>query len=106
MKVRSAVRKMCDHCQLVRRRGKLFVICKKNPKHKQRQGFHSWAASAPAPPATPVLPAAFTPPTKASQMAFNTAQAPVTALGPNMANVVLPLQSRATLRELLNQAHA
>ena len=104
MKVRSAVRKMCDHCQLVRRRGKLFVICKKNPKHKQRQGFHSWAASTPAPPATPVLPIAFTPPSQASQMAVSAMQAPVATLGPNMANLVLPLQSGTTLRELLKQA--
>ncbi|MBI1729460.1 50S ribosomal protein L36 [Candidatus Acetothermia bacterium] len=37
MKVRSSVRKMCDHCQLVRRGGRILVICK-NPKHKQRQG--------------------------------------------------------------------
>ncbi len=37
MKVRSSVKKICDHCQLVRRGGKLMVICK-NPKHKQRQG--------------------------------------------------------------------
>ena len=25
-------------CQIVRRRGKLFVICKSNPKFKARQG--------------------------------------------------------------------
>ncbi|EOD53438.1 MULTISPECIES: type B 50S ribosomal protein L36 [Aeromonas] len=25
-------------CQLVRRRGKLFVICKSNPRFKARQG--------------------------------------------------------------------
>ncbi|KAI7904624.1 ribosomal protein L36-domain-containing protein [Cokeromyces recurvatus] len=38
MKVRSAVKKMCDGCTTVRRRGKLFVTCSKNKKHKQRQG--------------------------------------------------------------------
>ncbi|MBI4095032.1 MAG: 50S ribosomal protein L36 [Candidatus Liptonbacteria bacterium] len=38
MKVRSSVKKMCQRCQMVRRRGRLYVICKKNPKHKQRQG--------------------------------------------------------------------
>jgi large subunit ribosomal protein L36 len=37
MKVRSSVRKMCDHCKMIRRRGVLRVICS-NPKHKQRQG--------------------------------------------------------------------
>ncbi|MCH7825596.1 MAG: 50S ribosomal protein L36 [Acidobacteria bacterium] len=37
MKVRASVRRMCDKCQIVRRRGRLYVICE-NPKHKQRQG--------------------------------------------------------------------
>jgi len=37
MKVRSSVKKMCDHCKVIRRRGVLRVICT-NPKHKQRQG--------------------------------------------------------------------
>jgi large subunit ribosomal protein L36 len=38
MKVRSSVKKMCAACQLVRRKGKLRVICKTDPKHKQVQG--------------------------------------------------------------------
>ncbi|HLD25706.1 MAG TPA: 50S ribosomal protein L36 [Candidatus Andersenbacteria bacterium] len=37
MKVRTSVKKMCAKCSVVRRRGKVFVICN-NPKHKQRQG--------------------------------------------------------------------
>ncbi|HCP08343.1 MAG TPA: 50S ribosomal protein L36 [Candidatus Moranbacteria bacterium] len=37
MKVRASVKKICDKCKLVRRKGKLFVVCS-NPKHKQRQG--------------------------------------------------------------------
>lgn len=37
MKVRSSVKKICEHCKIVRRRRVVFVICK-NPKHKQRQG--------------------------------------------------------------------
>lgn len=37
MKVRSSVRKLCDKCKIIRRRGVVRVICK-NPKHKQRQG--------------------------------------------------------------------
>nr|YP_009522750.1 ribosomal protein L36 [Vicia sepium]AXQ37183.1 ribosomal protein L36 [Vicia sepium] len=37
MKVAASVRKMCDKCRLIRRRGRLIVICS-NPKHKQRQG--------------------------------------------------------------------
>ncbi|WFD34397.1 hypothetical protein MCUN1_001236 [Malassezia cuniculi] len=35
MKVRSSVKKMCAHCAIVRRKGRLYVICEKNAKHKQ-----------------------------------------------------------------------
>lgn len=37
MKVRSSVRRMCDKCKIVKRKGVVRVICT-NPKHKQRQG--------------------------------------------------------------------
>ncbi len=37
MKVRSSVKKMCNKCKIVRRKGRVWVICE-NPKHKQRQG--------------------------------------------------------------------
>lgn len=37
MKVRASVKKMCDHCKIIKRNGSVRVICK-NPKHKQRQG--------------------------------------------------------------------
>ncbi len=37
MKVRASVRKICENCRLIRRRGRVMVICS-NPKHKQRQG--------------------------------------------------------------------
>ncbi len=37
MKVKASVKKICEHCKLVKRRGVLRVICK-NPRHKQRQG--------------------------------------------------------------------
>ncbi|MGD8744161.1 MAG: 50S ribosomal protein L36 [Candidatus Woesebacteria bacterium] len=37
MKVRSSVKKLCKNCKIVRRRGKVYVICT-NPRHKQRQG--------------------------------------------------------------------
>ncbi len=37
MKVRASVKKICDKCKIVRRKGRLYVICE-NPKHKQRQG--------------------------------------------------------------------
>lgn len=38
MKVRASVGKLCDNCKIVKRKGVVRVICKKNPKHKQRQG--------------------------------------------------------------------
>ncbi|PCH33673.1 hypothetical protein WOLCODRAFT_112275 [Wolfiporia cocos MD-104 SS10] len=38
MKVRSSVKRMCDGCAVVRRKGRIYIICSKNPKHKQRQG--------------------------------------------------------------------
>ncbi|MEM9410257.1 MAG: 50S ribosomal protein L36 [Planctomycetota bacterium] len=38
MKVRASVKKICPNCQIVRRRGKVYVICKTDPKCKQRQG--------------------------------------------------------------------
>jgi large subunit ribosomal protein L36 len=37
MKVRSSVKRICDNCKIVKRAGKLYVICT-NPRHKQRQG--------------------------------------------------------------------
>lgn len=37
MKVRASVKKICDKCKVVRRKGVVRVICKE-PKHKQRQG--------------------------------------------------------------------
>jgi len=38
MKVRSSVKKICRDCRVVRRNRRVMVVCKKNPKHKQRQG--------------------------------------------------------------------
>ena len=43
MKVRSSVKKMCEFCKTVKRRGRVFVICTANPKHKQRQGMSTLA---------------------------------------------------------------
>jgi large subunit ribosomal protein L36 len=37
MKVRASVKRICDKCKIVRRRGVVRVICS-NQKHKQRQG--------------------------------------------------------------------
>jgi len=38
VKVRSSVKPICEHCKVVKRRGVTRIICKRNPKHKQRQG--------------------------------------------------------------------
>ncbi len=37
MKVKASVKKICPKCKIVKRKGKIMVICE-NPKHKQRQG--------------------------------------------------------------------
>ena len=37
MKVKASVKRLCDKCKLVKRKGVLRVICP-NPRHKQRQG--------------------------------------------------------------------
>jgi len=37
MKVRASVKKICESCKGVRRKGIVRVICKANPRHKQRQ---------------------------------------------------------------------
>ena len=38
VKVRSSVKPICEHCKVVKRNGVTRIICKRNPKHKQRQG--------------------------------------------------------------------
>lgn len=45
MKVRASIKKLCEACRIVKRRGRLYVVCKENPKHKQRQGLHTDAAA-------------------------------------------------------------
>lgn len=37
MKVRASVKPICAKCRIIKRKGKIRVICV-NPKHKQRQG--------------------------------------------------------------------
>eukprot|EP00042_Codosiga_hollandica_P021574 m.75944 g.75944 ORF g.75944 m.75944 type:complete len:83 (-) comp50424_c0_seq1:73-321(-) len=37
-RVRTAIKRRCDSCQIVRRKGRLYVICKREGRHKQRQG--------------------------------------------------------------------
>lgn len=58
MKVKSAVKRMCDTCKIVRRGKRVYVICGSNPRHKQRQGFSTWAAAPAVLPAMVSLPAA------------------------------------------------
>ena len=37
MKVKPSVKKICEKCRIIRRKGRIRVI-RDNPKHKQRQG--------------------------------------------------------------------
>jgi len=37
MKVKPSVKKICNNCRIIKREGKVMVICK-NPRHKQKQG--------------------------------------------------------------------
>lgn len=37
MKVRPSVKRFCRECRIVKRKGRVWVICV-DPKHKQRQG--------------------------------------------------------------------
>ena len=37
MKVKASVKRICENCKIIRRHGKVRVICK-NGRHKQRQG--------------------------------------------------------------------
>ena len=38
MKVRASIKRRSPESKIVRRKGKLYVIDKKNPRFKQRQG--------------------------------------------------------------------
>ncbi len=38
MKVRPSVKPMCEKCKIIKRKGRVMVICE-NPKHKQKQGW-------------------------------------------------------------------
>ncbi|HEX9910528.1 MAG TPA: 50S ribosomal protein L36 [Desulfatiglandales bacterium] len=37
MKVRASVKRICNKCKIIKRKGIVRVICV-NPRHKQRQG--------------------------------------------------------------------
>ena len=38
MKVKASVKKRSPECKVIKRKGKIYVINKKNPRFKQRQG--------------------------------------------------------------------
>ena len=38
VKVQPSVKKICDKCKVIRRHGRVMVICESNARHKQRQG--------------------------------------------------------------------
>ena len=37
MKVKPSEKPICEKCKVIKRKGRVMVICQ-NPKHKQRQG--------------------------------------------------------------------
>ena len=41
MKVRPSVKPICEKCKVIKRKGRIMVICE-NPKHKQKQGSVSY----------------------------------------------------------------
>jgi large subunit ribosomal protein L36 len=38
VKVKPSVKRICNKCRVIRRHGRVMVICKTDPRHKQRQG--------------------------------------------------------------------
>ncbi len=38
MKVKTSIKKRSANCKIVKRKGRLYVINKQNPRYKQRQG--------------------------------------------------------------------
>ena len=45
MKVKPSVKKICSKCRIIRRNGRVMVICS-DPRHKQRQGCQPGRAKA------------------------------------------------------------
>ena len=41
MKVKPSVKPICEKCKVIKRKGRVMVICV-NPTHKPRQGNVSW----------------------------------------------------------------
>ena len=38
VKVKPSVKPICDKCRVIRRNGRVMVICSSTARHKQRQG--------------------------------------------------------------------
>ncbi|URJ25411.1 50S ribosomal protein L36 [Candidatus Blochmannia ocreatus (nom. nud.)] len=38
MKVRASVKKLCHHCEIIKRHNVVRIVCRVDKKHKQRQG--------------------------------------------------------------------
>ena len=38
MKVKPSVKRICEKCKIIKRKGVVRVICSSDPRHKQRQG--------------------------------------------------------------------
>ncbi|MEI3039878.1 MAG: 50S ribosomal protein L36 [Victivallales bacterium] len=38
MKVRASIKRRCESCQIIKRKGIVRVVCSRNPRHKQKQG--------------------------------------------------------------------
>uniref|UniRef100_A0A8C3R6E9 Ribosomal protein n=1 Tax=Cyanoderma ruficeps TaxID=181631 RepID=A0A8C3R6E9_9PASS len=38
LKTKTVLKRRCKDCYIVRRRGRVYVCCKSNPRHKQRKG--------------------------------------------------------------------
>uniref|UniRef100_A0ACD5X5Q0 Uncharacterized protein n=1 Tax=Avena sativa TaxID=4498 RepID=A0ACD5X5Q0_AVESA len=88
MKVRASVKRLCGFCKVVKRRGIVFIHCKSNLKHKQRQGFSTIAACLPPPP----------PPTSTSASAAAFAEASKVARQESSMKFNLPLGLAALLK--------
>lgn len=42
--MKTSVKRLCRACRVVKRKGRVYVVCSENPKHKQRQGLHALAS--------------------------------------------------------------
>jgi ribosomal protein L36 len=78
MKVRSKIVRMCQHCFTVRKKGKAYVYCKSDPRHKQRQKFGFLAISIESNYATTMLAMRYMPDHFAAMRAFLASETAIT----------------------------